>query len=147
MFTLDIPFNEVATTFQAQLEIIGRRLAELDDDESERPNDRTLGAAARLLSSLQRANIAHNFAFGADGSIGVHITRDDRTEYVDFLNDGRIRYYWTLTSGVRFGQVIPVENADNFLYAYCTATMQLSFDISRTEWVLAFATSSHQHVA
>jgi hypothetical protein len=75
-------------------------IAEDEDERRISSTDATISRAATIMRSFTARQRDFDYAFGKDGSIGIHSEEAARTEYFDILNDGRIRYF------LRYDQII-----------------------------------------
>jgi hypothetical protein len=77
---------------------IKQRLAEfmLEDDVNDEPrtpaSDATISLAAAIMLDFAARGHLYDYAFGEDGSIGIHSQHSTFAEFIDLLNDDRIRY-------------------------------------------------------
>lgn len=84
------------TELRARFDEISRRFGELsgaDEDFSVIPSTASLLRAARILQVLSAGSIAHDYAFGIDGSIGIYAGDGLNKHYVDLLKNGTVRYF------------------------------------------------------
>jgi hypothetical protein len=107
---------------------IRARLARFIEGEDDAPvafSDMTISRAASILQFLAASHRVFDYAFGEDGSIGIYSQHVTMTEYIDILNDERIRYF--LRDGYENEQkVFSPEEAIAFVSRYTLLSSNLS---------------------
>jgi hypothetical protein len=63
-----------------------------DDEPKVASATATILRAATIMRDFAATRRYYDYAFGEDGSIGIYSHDESRTEFIDLLNDDRIRY-------------------------------------------------------
>jgi hypothetical protein len=131
-----IPESIISTSVNDDLVLeIEHQLAEfmveanVDDEPLIAASPATISRAAAIMRDFSARHHLYDYAFGEDGSIGIHCQHGERTEFIDLLSDGRIRY--SLRDGNTIEQrVLSSEEAAAFVSIRASTLRNASLFIS-----------------